>query len=65
MMITIKKDISVLAEDPAQGLDDTMITEEGNFARPKKGFGLSLHYNGSNSFLFVNDAETSIQSKRL
>ena len=65
MMITIKKDISVLGEDPAQGLDDTRITEEGNFARPKEGFCLSLHYNGNNSFLFVNDVETSIQSKRL
>ena len=53
-----KKDISVLGEGPAQGLDDTTITEEGNFARPKKDFCLSLHYNENSSFLFVIGVET-------
>ena len=28
-----------------------------NFAQSNKRFVLSLHYNGSNSFLFVNDAK--------
>ena len=53
-----KKDILVLCEDPSQGLDDTMITVEAkyfiNFSWSQKNFCLSLHYNGSNSFLFVN-----------
>ena len=41
-----------------QGLDDTTLTTEAkypiNFAQARKRFVLSLHYNGSNSFLFVN-----------
>ena len=41
-----------------QELDDTTsITEAkypNNFAQPKKRSSLSLHYNGSNSFLFDN-----------
>ena len=28
-----------------------------NFTVPKKKFYLSLHYNGANSYLFVNDTE--------
>ena len=38
--------------------DDTTIKAEVkypiNFTRPRKKLMLSLHYNGSNSFLFVN-----------
>ena len=41
-----------------QGLDDTTLATEAkyptNFREPRKRFVLSLHYNGSNSFLFVN-----------
>ena len=40
-----------------QGLDDTTLTAEAkypNFTQSGKRFVLSLHYNGSNSFLFVN-----------
>ena len=52
------KDILILGEGPTQGLDDTTLTAEAkypmNFTQPGKRFVLSLHYNGSNSFLFVN-----------
>ena len=45
-------------EGPTQGLDDTTITAEAkypiNFTRPGRGFVLHLHYNASNSFLFVD-----------
>ena len=53
-----KKDILVLGKGPTQGLDDTTITAEAeysiNFSRSQRKFCLSPHYNGSNSFLFVN-----------
>ena len=53
------KDILILGEGPTQGLDDTTLTAEAkyliNFTQSEKRFVLSLHYNGSNSFLFVND----------
>ena len=43
---------------PTQGLDDTTLTAEAkysiNFTQSGKRFVLSLHYNGSNSFLFVH-----------
>ena len=52
------KDISVLGEWATQGLNDTTLTAEAlhpiNFTQPNKRFVLSLHYNGSNSFLIVN-----------
>ena len=51
-------DILILGKGPTQGLDDTTLTAEAkfpiNFKQPNKRFVLSLHYNGSNSFLFVN-----------
>ena len=41
-----------------KGLDATILTAEAknpiNFIQPTKRFVLSLHYNGSNSVLFVN-----------
>ena len=53
-----KKDILILGIGPAQGLDDTRLSAEAqysiNFSRSNRKFCLSLHYNGSNSFLFVN-----------
>ena len=52
------KDILILGEGPTQGLDDTTLTAEAkyriNFTQSGKRFTLSLYYNGSNSFLFVN-----------
>ena len=53
-----KKDILTLGKGPTQGLFDAMLTTEAqysiNFSRLNGTFCLSLHYNGSNSFLFVN-----------
>ena len=51
------KDILIL-ERPTQGLDDTILTAETkywiNFTQSGKLYVLSLHYNGINSFSFVN-----------
>ena len=54
------KVILILGEGPTQGLDDTKLTAEVkypiNFTQSGKIFLLSrLHYNGSKSFLYVND----------
>ena len=55
------KDILILGEGPTQGLDDTTLTAEAkypiNFTQSGRRFLLSLHYNGSNSLLFVNATE--------
>ena len=52
------KDIIILGEGPTQGYDDTTSKGEGkyptNFTHLGKRFVVSLHYNGSNSFSFVN-----------
>ena len=52
------KDVLILGGGPTQRLDDTTLTVEAlypiNFTQPNKRFVLSLHYNGSNSFLFVD-----------
>ena len=53
-----KRDILILGEGPAQGLDGTTSTAEKLysiiFTENNKTFCLSLHYNGANSYLFVN-----------
>ena len=55
------KDILILGEGPAQGLDDTTLTAEAkhpiNFTESRKRFASSLHYNGSNSFFFVSSTK--------
>ena len=55
------KNILVLGKDFVQGLDDTTIYAEKlysiNFTKTNTKFCLSLHYNGSNSYLFVNGTE--------
>ena len=52
-----EKDIVILGEGPTQGLDDTTLIVEAkyliNFTQSGKRLLLSLHYNGSNSSLFV------------
>ena len=55
-----KKDILVLGNGPTQGLEHTLTPEKMypiNFTMTKKKFCLSLHYNGANSYLFVNGTE--------
>ena len=52
------KDILILGKRRKQKLDDTAVAAEAkyptNFTQPRKRFVSSLHYNGSNSFWFVN-----------
>ena len=52
------EDILILGQGSTQGLDDTTWTAEAkylvNSTQSGKKFVLSLLYNGSNSFLFVN-----------
>ena len=52
------KDTLILGERPTQGLDDTKLTADTkyliNFTQSNRRFVLSLHYNGSDSFLFVD-----------
>ena len=52
------KDILILGEGPTQRLDGITLTAEAispiNFKKPNKRFALSLRYNGSNRFLFIN-----------
>ena len=55
------KDILILGKGPTQGLGEHSLTAEKmysiNFTLTKKKFRLSLHYNESNSYLFVNGTE--------
>ena len=52
------KYILILGKSPTQGLDDTTLTAGAeyliNFSRSHRKFCLSLHDNGSNSFLFIH-----------
>ena len=55
-----KKDILILGKRPTQGLEDTLTARKmysSNFTVTKKKICLSLHYNGANSYLFVNNTE--------
>ena len=55
------KDILSFGRGLTQGLHDRTLTAEAkypiNFTQPNKRFLLSLQYNGSNRFLFVNEAK--------
>ena len=52
------KDILILLDEATQGLDGNIFIAEAkysiNFIQSNRKFCLSLHYNRSNSFLFVN-----------
>ena len=55
-----ENDILILGKDPTQGVEHTLTTEKMyliNFIVTKKNFCLSLHYNGANSYLFVDGTE--------
>ena len=53
-----KEYILTLFKGPTDGFDDTMLTAEKeysiNFTKQQKKFCLSFHYNGVNSYVFVN-----------
>ena len=55
-----KKDILILGKGPTLGLEHTLSAEKMysiNCAEPSKKFCLKLHYNGANSYLFINGKE--------
>ena len=55
-----KKDMVFLGIGPTQGLEHTLTAEKMysiNFTVTKNKFCLRLHYNGENSYLFVNGRE--------
>ena len=50
----------ILGKDPTQGLEHALSAEKLysiNFTQRNKKFCLSLHYNGTNSYLLVNGKE--------
>ena len=55
------KDILILGKGPTQGLGEHSLTAKKmysiNFTVTKNKFCLSLHYNGANSYSFVNGKE--------
>ena len=61
VQIDNKKDILIPGKGPTQGLGEHSLTAEKmysiNFSATKRRFCLSLHYNGANSYLFVNGVE--------
>ena len=56
-----EKYLLILGLGPTQGLGENSLTSEKmysiNFRVTKNKFCLSLHYNGANSYLFVNGTE--------
>ena len=55
-----KKDILVLGKGPTQEIEHTLTAEKNypiNFTVTKKKYYVSLHYNGANTYLFVNGKE--------
>ena len=59
-ILIITKKALVLGKGPTQGLEHTLTAEKMysiNFTVTQKKFCLSLHYNGGNSYLFVNGTE--------
>ena len=56
-----EKDIIILGKGPTQGLGEHSLSGEKmysiNFTKVNTKFCLSLHYNGDNSYLFVNGTE--------
>ena len=61
MLITRKKKILILGEGHTQESDGTTLIAENMYSiilsAIRKKFCLSLHYNGANSYLFINGTE--------
>ena len=56
----IKKEILILGKGPTQGLEHTLTAGKLYLIKSTKNntkFCLGLHYNGANSYLFVNGPE--------
>ena len=55
-----KNNILILGKGPTQELEHTLTAEKVysiNFTKENTKFCLSFHYNGANSYLFVNGTE--------
>ena len=55
-----KKDVLISSKGPTQGLENTLSAEKMysiDFTEKNKKLCLTLHYNGTNSYLFVNGTE--------
>ena len=55
-----KKNILIFVKSPTQGSEHTLSAEKMysiNFTKNNKFFCLILHYNGANSYLFLNSTE--------
>ena len=56
-----RKDISILGKGPTQALGQHSLSAEKNysinFTKVNTKFCLNLHYNGANSYLFINGTE--------
>ena len=56
-----RKDILILEKGPTQGLGEPLLSAEKmysiNFIKVNTKFCLNLHYNGADSYLFVNGTE--------
>ena len=55
-----EEDILILGKGPAQGLEHTLTAEKlysVKLTKHNTKFRLSLHYNGANTYLFVNSTE--------
>ena len=55
-----KKDILIIGKGPTQELEYALAAEKlysFNFTKQNTKFCLSMHYNGANSYLFVNGKE--------
>ena len=56
----LEKDILILGNSPTDGLDSTLTAEKAyyiKFTAQQNKFCLSLHYNGVNSYTFINGVE--------
>ena len=61
-----KRDILILGKRPTQGLEHTLTAGKmysTNFTVTRNKFHLILHYNGANSYLFVNGREMYKKAK--
>ena len=55
-----EKDILIIGKNPTQGLEHTLTAEKFHsikFTKNNTEFCLSLHYNGADTYLFVNGTE--------
>ena len=62
-----KKDILILGRGPTQRLESALSPEKTysiNFTKKNRKFCLSLHYNGANSYSFVNGKEIILNLKQ-